>query len=315
MPKVSIIIPCYKVEKYLKRCLDSILVQTFKDWEAICVDDGSPDDCGQILDEYAKYDYRFKALHQNNQGLSQARNNGKKIATGEYIYFLDSDDALHPQALEFAVKAMETNHADLVCFSHEDSNGIDYIPIMYNYNNIKCKITNNPVFLGTGKTGYRISFNVWSKLFRRELISGIEFIPNIHFEDYPFTYAVLAKRPKTVILKAALYFYTQRNDNISRSTDTAKRIQDYATGIEYVYQIYKNPDLKKELSFIKRDFLPIILKHQLGRCKRAAPENQPAMWKAFSKELVDLNNKGLLSWRGHKLTRYLAYKKLIRGAL
>ena len=314
MPKVSIIIPCYKVEKYLKRCLDSVLAQTFCEWEAICVDDGSPDNCGKIIDEYAKYDYRFKALHQNNQGLSQARNNGKKIATGEYIYFLDSDDALHPQALEFAVKAIETNYADLVCFSHEDSNGIDYIPITYNYDTIKCKITNNPVFLGAGKTGYRISFNVWSKLFRRELISDIEFIPNIHFEDYPFTYAVLAKRPKTVILKAALYFYTQRNDNISRSTDTAKRIQDYATGIEYVYQIYKNPDLKKELSFIKRDFLPIILKHQLGRCKRATPENQPAMWETFSKELVDLNNKGLLPWRGHKLTRYLTYKKLIKGA-
>ena len=314
VPVVSVIIPVYKVEKYLKRCLDSVLAQTFCEWEAICVDDGSPDNCGLIIDQYAKYDYRFKTIHQNNQGLSQARNNGKKIAAGEYIYFLDSDDALHPQALEFAIRAIKDNNADLVCFNYEDSNGTDYSPISYNYNNVKYKVTSNPVFQGASKSGYGISFNVWNKLFSRELVSDINFIPDIHFEDYPFTYAVLAKRPNTVILRSSLYYYTQRNDNISRSADTAKRIQDYAAGIEYIYQIYKNPDLKKELAFIKRNFIPVILKHQLGRCRRASAENQPAMWSIFAQELVDLHKKGLLSWRGHKLTRYLLYKKLIRGA-
>lgn len=314
MPAVSIIIPVYKVEKYLSRCLDSVLAQTFGDWEAICVDDGSPDTCGQILDSYAVRDPRFKPLHQTNQSLSQARNNGIDAAKGEYIYFLDSDDALHPQALEFALKALKDNNASLVCFGYEDSDGTSFAPINYDYNSLKFKVTENPLFQGADKAGYGITFNVWNKLFSRDLISDIRFIPNIHFEDYPFTYAVLAKRPKTIILKASLYFYTQRNDNISRSTDTAKRIQDYATGIEYVYQIYKNPDLQKELAFIKRNFIPVILKHQLGRCRRAAAENQPAMWSMFTQELIDLNNKGLLSWRGHKFTRYLFYKKLIRGA-
>lgn len=117
MPKVSIIIPCYKVEKYLKRCLDSVLSQTFCQWEAICVDDGSPDECGAILDQYAKCDYRIKVIHQENQGLSMARNNGKKLATGDYIYFLDSDDAMHPQLLEVAYGLAQKHNADLVNFT------------------------------------------------------------------------------------------------------------------------------------------------------------------------------------------------------
>ena len=98
--KISIIIPIYKVEKYLQSCLDSVLAQTFKDWEAICVNDGSPDNSGKILTEYAKKDPRIKIITQNNQGPSVARNNGLKQANGKYIFFLDSDDFIHPQLLE-----------------------------------------------------------------------------------------------------------------------------------------------------------------------------------------------------------------------
>ena len=100
MPKISIIIPVYKVEEYLPACLDSVLAQTFTDWEAICVNDGSPDNCGAILAEYAQKDSRIKVISQENQGVSVARNKALENAQGEYISFLDSDDELAPTFLQ-----------------------------------------------------------------------------------------------------------------------------------------------------------------------------------------------------------------------
>ena len=96
----SIIIPCYKVEKYIRECLDSVLAQNILDWEAICVDDGSPDRTGAILDEYATKDSRIEVIHQANGGLSAARNAALKVAKGDWIYYLDSDDLMGPGTLE-----------------------------------------------------------------------------------------------------------------------------------------------------------------------------------------------------------------------
>ena len=312
MPKISIIIPCYKVEKYLRRCLDSVLSQTFCEWEAICVDDGSPDECGNILDEYAKCDYRFKVIHQENQGLSMARNNGKKLATGDYIYFLDSDDAMHPQLLEVAYGLAQKHNADLVNFECYNSDKEEFKNKNIDVNKVKTKVTNNPIFQGSRKERYRIHFNVWTKLYKKELLDGIDFIPGIHFEDFPHTFAVLSKSPKTVITREKLYFYQPNDGSISKQSGNPKQIKDYYAGINSIYEIYKAPELKKELVFLKRNLIPNLLKQQLGRCNRSDEATKPLMFAEFTKELVDLNNKGLISWRGHKLSRYWVYRKLIK---
>ena len=99
-PLVSVIVPVYKTEKFIHRCIDSVLNQTYSNWEMILVDDGSPDACGQICDSYAEKDGRIHVIHQENQGLSAARNAGIKICKGEWIYFLDSDDFIVEDALE-----------------------------------------------------------------------------------------------------------------------------------------------------------------------------------------------------------------------
>ena len=111
---ISIIVPVYKVEKYLKKCLDSIINQTYKNLEIIIVDDGSPDGCPNICDEYSKKDDRIKVIHQKNMGLSIARNNGIKLATGEYIGFVDSDDYIRYTMYEDMYKAAVNNSAPLV---------------------------------------------------------------------------------------------------------------------------------------------------------------------------------------------------------
>ena len=119
MPAISIIIPIYNVEKYLKRCLESVQNQTFADWEAICVNDGSPDNCHQILTEFAAKDARFKIVNKENGGLSDARNAGMQVATGEYILYLDSDDFIHPQTMEIAYAMAKRDKSDIVSFTYD----------------------------------------------------------------------------------------------------------------------------------------------------------------------------------------------------
>lgn len=314
-PTVSIIIPIYKTEKYLSRCLDSVLNQGHSDFEIICVNDGSPDNAAQILEEYVKSDRRIKLITQENQGLSVARNMGLKLAQGDYIYFLDADDAMHPQLLEICFSFAKKHELDLLEFDFERSDGLAYAPKKFCISEMKYKITDNPSFLGT-KGKHCIAFNVWTKFYKKELLKGIDFIPGIHFEDYPHTYAVLAKKPRTLVLFHSLLFYTYNKDSISHQKINPQQILDYHIGINFIYDIYQNSDLIKEYKFLKRNLMPNILKQQLNKCKRADADIQPLMYQAFAEELRDLNQKGLISWRGHKLSRYFTYKKLIaKGAV
>lgn len=114
MPVVSVVIPVYKADKYLRRCLDSLIAQTFTDWQAICIDDGSPDRSPAILDEYASRDARFKVIHKANAGVSAARNDGIESADGEYIHFLDADDWVDADYYQAMVTVAQDSGADMV---------------------------------------------------------------------------------------------------------------------------------------------------------------------------------------------------------
>jgi glycosyltransferase EpsJ len=122
MPKISIVVPIYGVEKYLNYCIDSLLNQTLEDIEIILVDDGSPDNCGEIADQYAKFDKRIKVVHQANAGLGPARNSGMKVATGEYVGFVDSDDWTRPEMFGRLYEAAMKNNADIIVSGHCDVN-------------------------------------------------------------------------------------------------------------------------------------------------------------------------------------------------
>ena len=117
MPKVSVIVPVYKVEQYIRECLDSIKNQTFTDWECLLIDDGSPDESGKICDEYAAKDCRFKVLHKPNSGVSSARNLGLDKACGEWVMFVDSDDAIAENTLEICYEKASTASLDTLQFS------------------------------------------------------------------------------------------------------------------------------------------------------------------------------------------------------
>lgn len=310
MPVVSVIVPIYNVDKYLSRCLDSVLAQTFKDIEVICINDGSTDKCAEILEDYAAQNKCIKIITQENKGLSEARNIGVRQAFGEYIYFLDSDDAIEPQTIEFCYQTAVKFQADLVCFKHKKSNG-EVFPSAY-FDIKKVKIVSNPLFCGCfGKN--RVPFSVCTKFYKKDLLSGINFISGIQFEDFSYTYSVLLKHPKTVFIPLQLYLYTKNINSISHQTSHPKQILDYHTGINFVLEKYSQKGYEKELKFFLKNGLPRLLKHQYKKCSHASIKNASEMWKIFGEELADLQKKGFLSPKGHNLWRYFQYKKLLKN--
>lgn len=311
MVKISVIVPVYNVEKYLSECLNSILAQTFNDFEVICVNDGSTDRSSEILLQYAKKDKRIKVITQKNQGLSMARNNGLKEAGGEYVYFMDSDDAIHPQCLEIAYSLAEKQQADLICFSYIKMKEKTSDVGAFDISKLKSKTTCSPLQYCFGKK-YKIRFNVCTKFYRRKLLNGLEFIPQIHFEDYPHTFAVMARKPKTVIADIPLYFYRINEASISHQKNNPQQIKDYHAGLDFVYAVYSPEALKNEFKLIRRKLVPNILKQQLKRCECADSALKPLMYQAFAEELADLKQKGWLNWRGHNLLRYWKYGKIMK---
>ena len=228
---VSIVIPVYNVEKYLRQCLKSVLAQTFFDWEAIVVDDGSTDASGRIADEFAAADARIKVVHQANGGLSVARNTGIGHASGDWIYFLDSDDAISARAVEECVAVAEREHCDVVvAMATHGEDGLDR---------------------GTGKTtaltpeeAIAITLHqrrgmlnsAWGKLFRARLLDAERFTPGIWYEDLDFFYRVYEKAGRIARLDRAHYFYRQHSGSFLGTwkegrldvLDVTERIEQWA---------------------------------------------------------------------------------------
>lgn len=312
MPKISVIVPVYNVEQYLSQCLDSILRQTFQDIEIICINDGSTDNCGKILEQYASKYCKIKVITKENHGASVARNTGLDIAEGDWICFVDSDDIVHPQMLEIAYKHAVLNNADFVQYRYKEfkTAGIDCKAV--NEKSIGSRFFDNSALVSCKKKRFQNTFGPAAKLFRNNIIGNTRFIPYLQFEDYPFVYEVLSKKPRGVYLDAELYFYRIRDVSLSHIKADPQQIKDYHTGINHIFHVYEKPELKKEKKFLIRDFLPIVLKHQLGRCCRADDAAKQQMFAEFGKELRDLDRKGLISWRGHNPRRFFVYKKLIK---
>lgn len=313
MPEISVIIPCYNVEKYLAECLDSVLGQSFEDFEAICVNDGSTDKTGDILAQYANKDKRIKVITQENQGVSMARNAGLKVAQGKYIYFLDADDAIHSQCLEIAYYLAEKYQADLVCFNFSTKTDREFLP-KYEAEKLNVYVTNTPL-LNVAVKGrhYKIYSYIWTELFRKSAVEGIEFIPRIYFEDYPYLYAVLANKPKTVLIDEKLYLYTDTNDSsITHQKFTPRYICDYGIGIKFLTEIYRQKGLESECAILKNSIIPSLLRQQWRCCQNGSDEMKNQLYQAFAQELMDLKCLGMLGWRGHKFKHYLAYLCLLR---
>lgn len=217
MGVISIIVPVYKVEKYLKRCIDSVLGQTFCDFELILVDDGSPDQCGRICETYAEKDGRIITLHRKNGGLSAARNTGLDwmFANSEssYVTFIDSDDWIHPQYLETLLGTIEKNNAgvSVAGFQRMDEYQDDTIDKLDRFPEEVMRAED--FFLN-----HEWNFNyAWGKLYRREYFRHVRYPEGKNFEDTFTTYKVLFAGKTVAFIDSPLYYYFYNIEGISHS--------------------------------------------------------------------------------------------------
>ena len=210
MAIVSIVIPVYNVEKYLARCLDSCLNQTFSDIEIICVNDGSTDNSGVILKNYQKFDSRIRIINKENGGLSSARNAGMAEVKGKYVLFADSDDYISSIAVEKLLKNAERNQSDIVIFDYiSGSSDLGTQKIIYQ-SQFLSKFENKPFNKDDiGFAGYKYTPpTAWSKLYRTELIKDkISFCEGMIYEDNPFWAEVYLSAERITYEPKTLYYY------------------------------------------------------------------------------------------------------------
>ena len=244
--KISIVVPIYKVEKFLKRCIESIVNQTYKNLEIILVDDGSPDLCGKICDEYKKTDDRIIVIHQQNMGLSDARNSGITFAKGEYIAFVDSDDYIKPQMIETLYKNLCQYDAQISCCGHidiyEDQNTVE--PIF----NKRLIVMNSEEALSKFLFTHIVDVVAWNKLYDIKLFENVRYESRKLFEDHFTTYKLLDKAKTIVHTTEPFYYYCKRHDSIGGVSFSEKNFQlKDALDIECSYIKIKYPRISKTI--------------------------------------------------------------------
>lgn len=241
MDLISVIIPIYNVEKYLRRCLDSICNQMYQNLEIVLVDDGSTDSSGKIADEYARRDTRFHVMHKQNGGLSDARNVGLSYCHGTYIVFVDSDDYVTEDYVMVLYDLLKHNHADIsvVSLTHQEEE------LSKISDSTAAKIYNTKEAL-QDLLYQRISTSANAKMYRAELFSDIRYPQGRLYEDVIATYQIFEKATKVVWCDIKKYWYYVRTDSIVRSVFNVKKM-DYVYNCEEVLEEVKKkyPELSK----------------------------------------------------------------------
>lgn len=290
---VSVVIPIYKVEKYLHRCVDSVLKQTYKNIEVILVDDGSPDYCGKICDEYASKDKRIKVLHKDNGGLSDARNQGTKIARGKYITYIDSDDFVESDYIEYLYNLLIDNSCDMSII----------LPHKFYDNNLvtiknkkeKIKIYNSEEALKVMLYQKNFDNAAWGKLYLLNNIKDIEFPVGKLYEDIGTTYKYILRSNKIAYSNQKKYYYLQRKDSIMGSPFSQKEM-DYVYQSEIMMNDIKLLNKKKLIKAVKCRYLnanfSVILK--IGKTqeyKKEKKELKNNIKKMRKEVLFDINSR------------------------
>jgi glycosyltransferase involved in cell wall biosynthesis len=219
MPELSVIVPIYKAEKYIRKCIDSILNQSFCDYELILVDDGSPDSCGAICDEYAAKDGRIKVIHKRNSGVSEARNVGLDIAGGSYISFIDPDDWVEPDLFYNTINFCKSKQTDIVCF--------EVCTVRSGRKHFRYRFDSDKVF-AAGEALKKILVDVidnspCNKIYKKAVWKGVRFPVGRHFEDVATIYKTFYNADKIGYIKKYLYYYLKHEGSATALSFDAQR--------------------------------------------------------------------------------------------
>jgi glycosyltransferase involved in cell wall biosynthesis len=269
MVAISVIIPVYNVEDYLAQCLDSICNQTFRDIEIICVNDGSTDHSPDILTQYSLKDERISIINQHNQGLAASRNNGLKIAKGEYVYFIDSDDYLEFDALERLYDSIVSNDSDMVLFKFQTVDDyhnvhkrgvefkidkifgdIDYANFTFTYKDVKRHVMNS-------------AFSACLKLYKRDFIADASFPIGLNFEDVPVHVKLMLEAQRLSFVPESFYNYRSNPDSILNSSANGFDIFKVIDMVEdYLKKSSHYDELENEFIFFKIAQILVYLKSE-----------------------------------------------------
>ena len=226
--KVSVIVPVYKVERYLAACLDSLMAQSMEDIEILLIDDGSPDACGRICDEYAAKDARFHAFHTENHGLSAARNYGIERASGEYLMFVDSDDWVSPEFCAAAYDEAVEHTADLVMFRFQPMKGRRKARTKRIKDEPGFKTQEEAIDLILDSNGNY----AWNKLYKRVLFESVRYPEGRVYEDVATTYKLIYQAERIWYTDRVLYYYRLREGSITHDKSREMFRESFSMGIE-----------------------------------------------------------------------------------
>jgi glycosyltransferase involved in cell wall biosynthesis len=251
--KISVIVPIYKVEKYLDRCIESIASQTYKNLEIILVDDGSPDNCPQICDKWAGKDSRIKVIHKQNGGVSSARNAGLDVATGDFVAFVDSDDYVEKGYIQTMYSKQKAYKVDFVCCSvndvYEDTGKIEQnVPVSEDV-----VISDAHIFDSYYANYSKILIVPWNKLYKKEIFKNIRFRENMVYEDTEIILRILHSVSSIAIIPNILYNYLKTSTScIGGGINRLKidsTIKLFETRVEFIQHNNLNNYLSQELIF------------------------------------------------------------------
>lgn len=315
---ISVIVPIYKVEKYLEFCIDSILKQTYKNLEIILVDDGSPDNCPEICDLYAKKDSRIKVIHRKNGGLSAARNSGIDIATGQYIGFVDSDDYIHPQMYEILMKHIKEKSAKLAVCGVLDV--FDMKQKSIEVASEQLRELNSIEAMKEIYRGYSTDMVVaWNKLYKKEIFDKIRYQEGKVHEDEFMIHKVLNRVDKIVCTDRKLYYYQRGNASIMRTDGYSLMRLQGIEAVEDRIALWEEKADKELLTMLYASYLDgmiisyFLVKKYFKEKKEIYKELRGKILLTYKGKKKELN----LNWKYRM--KYLLYKwspllySLIRG--
>lgn len=287
MTRISVTVPVYNVEKYLPRCLNTIIAQTQKDCEIICVDDGSTDKSGDILDQYAKKFPYIKVIHQENLGLSEARNTAMRYVTGKYTMFVDSDDFLIKGALDTLYDYAENHKADVVIFDFvEGTTDLKNTSRLY-YEDVHKKYQDNSFNIDTADPlVYRfIPVATWLKFYLTDLIKDLKFEPGLNNQDVPYWDLVYSKAKRVHYLPTPFYYYTTlREGSITQIKE--KKIFDVFKAFSLSEKILREAGYFEKLKSIHYAHFTCNL---IERMRRANPELRKELIKSIKSYNIDID--------------------------
>ena len=297
MGKISVIVPIYKAEAHLPRCIDSILTQTHTNLEIILIDDGSPDNCGKICDEYAKKDSRIKVIHKKNGGVSSARNAGLNIATGDYIAFVDADDYIKNAMYEQLLLVLKETNADIsVCnYQYGDYIQEDTLSVTL-YNSITaCK---QLFFSDRFKEG--ISVAPVDKLYKSELFNNLRFLEACHYAEDTLMCVQVFCQAKTIVKKDITLYHYIRSENSAVLAEYNQKKPTETLAYKTILDIIKNKDDELE-KYIQHRYFELVFYHW----KQCYYKRSDKVFKAISKQLKSELNLAFKTIKPKKPKEYI----------